>query len=213
MKESLVFLHYLSQHPVLEFEHWGTLEKIDQPAQLDFSNKQLLPPSTTLQFRDQGKSSRTFTIWMQQTYRISAEQAQHWTLAFVRWFEQSLRDQGEAVVPAIGRFTISGSGLQFEQDPAFSTRQDPVPAGRIIRTGSTHQIRVGEDWRSNTEMEELLQEPAAARTSPWWLTALLLLLAAAGALIVFYSNHPAQWKHQGGFEEIKLKQVPQQYRE
>jgi hypothetical protein len=96
-----------------------------------------------------------------------------------------LEEKGEFSWAGLGKLVqISGSTTGFVPDAALEAYLPQLEAVRVVRTGISHQMLVGDKETNSAEMQQMLLEEEEPYTEGrWWIAALMLGLMAT-ALIV-----------------------------
>lgn len=204
---------YVSAHRQVSIKGWGTLQLVNTTATVDFPNRLLHGPVPTLQFSVSGEDSTPFLHWLAAHLNISSSQAQQMADAFASNFHQSLTPSSPVEWSDWCVFSKTADGsVQFLPKLQLTAVTAPVTAERVIRKGAGHTVRVGEEEKTNVEMEEYLQAQESHPVYRWWIAAALLLLLAGAAVFYVASAYPMQWKHQAGRQKMELKEAPESYR-
>lgn len=201
---------YLLQYHSVSIEGWGSMSLVDQPAVLDFPNRQIQPPSTIITFHEQTGGNHVFTNWLADELKIRPEEALQKAQAFVQWFSNTVKEK-DVSWNGWGKFSKNGSQISFTADEVMILPK-PVLAERVIRKGAEHQVRVGEDDRTSTEMEEWLHTPAAKKKHLWRIIALLISAAGIILAVLFSSKHNIQWKNNTNYQQLQPKDPPLLYK-
>jgi nucleoid DNA-binding protein len=205
---------YLSAHRRVELEGWGILELKPLSAQLDFPNRILNPPYYTLQFFSEASGSELFLKWLSNEKNISIEEASSQLKEFISQFLSVLQTKKKIDWNGWGIFFRTTDGkTKFQSILTTVVSPSSVKAERIIRKGAEHQVRVGEDQKTNTEMELLLAETNSLPQQKWWIAACMILLLGAVLTWYFSSAHRLQWKQQSNYRQIEPSPTPEQYKE
>ncbi len=197
---------YLLQHHAVSIEGWGSMRLTNQAAILDFPNRQIHPPSTTIAFNAQADNSHSFLNWLTDELKILPEEASHKVRSFVQWFNHTIRQQ-DIIWNGWGKFYYEGNKVLFSAD---SARLVPgaVTAERVLRKGTEHHIRVGEDEKTSTEMEEWLHAPVTRKIALWQLMALFISVAGIILAVVFARKHNIRWKNHTNYQHLYLQDPP-----
>lgn len=196
---------YLLQNKSVSIPGLGTIYVERLPAQSDFVNRQLLPPSYHFRFDKYfdtpGKDFFAF---------LSSRKNIHDFEAIKEYNEWALRlrndiSGAENPVPlnGIGTLQRAGSGeIVFEPSVKPQTYSTPVAAERIIRTNAKHSMIVGDRELTNVEMNDYLQEVHKERTA-WWIYA--LIIAAIALVAIFFSYYRNGGNPFGNQQKIESK--------
>jgi hypothetical protein len=202
---------YLLQYHTISIDGWGTMSLAGKSAVLDFPNRSIHAPAATIEFNKQATGSNAFISWLADELKIRSDDAMQKVQAFVQQFSNTIT-QKDVSWNGWGRFYKSGSQILFSADADTLVHAAPVVAERVIRKGAEHQVRVGEDEKTSTEMEEWLHAPATKKKHLWRLIALFLSAAGIILAILFAGKHKIQWKNHTNYQQLQSKEPPVLYK-
>lgn len=189
---------YFIQNGTITLPGVGTFRMLRISAQVDFASRKMLPPSYTIRYDHRHDSPhRELFEYFEQKTGLPEWEAIRTVNNYVYDLKNNLHNGRTVHVPGFGRLMPdNGSGFQFEPDRLSYEFIPGVTADRVIRQDAEHQIRVGDEERSNREMEVMLAE-GVEHTRLWdrfWfralcLAGLALLLIALRAFNGGYSIH------------------------
>ena len=179
-----LFIEYLTAAKKLPLQGVGEISVKRIAAQLDISERQVIPPASTLQFISNSAidGANEFVAWAAKKLGAEPPQTELEYNQFIKTWLFSLQQQKSASWKGLGTWQVNeDQSISFtpEMSPAFEGL--PVRAEKLIRENSTHQIRVGEDHRSSVEMTELLTQKTKKVSIDMWVGASALVL-----LLVFW---------------------------
>ena len=203
---------YLSFQKQVSVKDVGTFSVEELPARLDFPNRLLHSPEQILHFNTTWSDDELFEQWLQKESGLSKQeikdQLQHLSVEF----QHTLSAANELVWNGIGRFFRNDQQLILFT-PSFETlKRPPLPAEKVIRKHAQHSLLVGEQEKTNVEMQELLQNPLIKTLNFQWLFALALFLASILATLLVYNTKPKQWNRQGNGEQQTIREMPVLYK-
>ncbi len=202
---------YLLYRGHLSLKGIGTFQLKSVPARLDFPNRLLHAPQTKLEFSVSSGYDEGFNEWLQGKLRLSAEKIKVELDLFLQQFHQQISNSRPVEWKGIGSFTKAENNLLHFQ-PSFETFiGDPVKAERIIRKDAEHVVRVGEDEKSSTEMEEFLSAKPKRAVQMWWIAALVLFLLGITA-VWFYVSNNENWMSHGNNQPVKTERSEPTYK-
>lgn len=203
---------YLSFNKQLSLQHIGTFSVEHLPAQLDFPNRLLLAPQALLHFSVTSNADEAFEQWLCESCQLSVAEAKNRLKDLVNDFQHTI-SKGQAVEwKGIGIFTKDENQLLHFTSLFAPGIGEPVKAEKIIRKNAAHFVRVGEEEKTNTEMEELLFGEKKKGINSLWIVATALLLTCIAAIWYFASAYPSSWKTQGNNQPLKMKEPPALYK-
>lgn len=185
---------YLLQNKSISIPGLGTIYVERTPAQTDFVNRQLLPPSYHFRFDKYfdapGKDFFTFLAAKQKVEDYEAIKIYNeWAMQL----RNNIGTDNHTQLQGVGSLKRDGSGdIVFEPVGAQNSFHVPVPAERIIRTNAKHTMIVGDKEVTNVEMSDYLQE-SHMRRSRWWIYAIIIAIIAIIAIFIQMNrsgNHP-----------------------
>lgn len=200
---------YLVLHKRLSLPGIGTFQVERKPADIDFANKVVNPPSYSIALHHgvTGPSRKLFD-WLSRAFDIPEREA-------ISRFNDFAFDIKEQVMSG-RRLEWSGVGvlskglageIRFEPSVSDWTLGTPVPAVKVIREKAEHTIRVGESQKTSTEMLELLN-PAASRRSYAWVVALVLLILSFIFIAWYFSQQGLDPSVSGNRQNVNAPNQP-----
>jgi hypothetical protein len=182
---------YLLQHKSLSIPGLGTIFVERVPAQSDFVNKQLLPPSYHFRFNKYFDApDKDFFSYLASQSNLADYEAIRWYNEWAFALHNEIRADNPVNLENIGvlRKDISGEIL-FEADRPVPSYLETVPAHRVIRSNSKHKVIVG-DWELSSEQAaEFLQDEIQVEKESYWIYALVIVAFSMIVLFFhFYKN-------------------------
>ena len=181
---------YLIQHKTICIPGLGSIYVEETPAQADFINKQLLPPSLHYRFDKYFDSpDKEFFSYVALQKQMADYEAIKWYNEWAYDLRNKLRNNEEIHWNGVGilKKDISGE-MVFEPSPVQLNFLQPVPAKRIIHKNAQHAILVGDKETTNVAMNEFLHEEEAetvyVEKESWWIYA--LIIATVAMLLIFF---------------------------
>lgn len=200
---------YLLQHHQVTIEGWGTMQLVNESAQVDFTNRKIHAPASIILFQEAKAVDASFENWLTQELNISYNEAVHTVKSFVQSFQQAVLN-APMRWNGWGSFEYINNKIIFK--PEFNVLPASVTAERVIRKGAEHQIRVGEDERSNTQMEEWLHGSPVKQKYLWWVAGLVLFSFGIILAVLFANHHNIQWKKYTNYHQLQPKDPPVLYK-
>lgn len=177
-----LLLQYLRQKQQLPIPGIGSIVVERVPAQTDFVNKQILPPSYHLRFDKYFDSpDKDFFSFMSAHSNMADFEVMKWYNEWAYELRSHIKPQSEYSVEGLGVFTKDDSGdIQFK--PAFTLVPflRPAVAERLIQSHATHTVLIGSTSKEFTT-EELMNMPEtenSEREINWQRIAWILALVA-----------------------------------
>ncbi len=199
---------YLSFQKQVSIKDVGTFSVEELPARLDFPNKLLHAPEHILHFNPKWSNDELFEQWAQKQLGLSQQEIKAQLQNLSADFQRTLSEKNELTWEGIGRFSKNDQQLILFTNGFEAVKRPPVVAEKVIRKNAQHSIRVGEQEKTNVEMEELLQTQSRKTRNLWWLFALALFLTAFLAILFIANYETKQWNRQGNSEKPTLEEMP-----
>ncbi|MCR6719481.1 MAG: hypothetical protein NVV59_04130 [Chitinophagaceae bacterium] len=201
---------YLLLHQELPIPGIGTLMLERQPASFDFPNRQILPPSYQVGFREgQVQPSRRLYDWLAQGLGISERDAIMRFNDFVFELRERLNKGEKLEWQGIGQLNKGLGGVwHFKPETDSITEGEPIHADKVLRDQASHSVRVGEDERTSEQMRAYLQADPARKNVAWAL-ALVLLIISFIILGIYLSSNGLKPASSGNKSKIKTESSPQ----
>lgn len=179
---------YLLQNKSISIPGLGTIYIERTPAQSDFVNRQLLPPSYHFRFDKYFDApGREFFTYLAARKNIEDFEAiklyNEWALGL----RNNIGTDHSAILEGVGTLKRDDSGdIVFEPSAMPQSYSITVPAERVIRSNEKHSILVGDRETSNVEMTGLLHDKVHREKESWWIYALILAAIALTAILFHY---------------------------
>ena len=176
---------YLFQHRSISIPGLGTIYLETFPANVDVADRTILPPVYRFRFDKYSDSpDREFFAYIANQRNVLDYEAIKWYNEFSTNLRNRIRSEEKVEWEGVGMLSKDeGGNVTFE--PTSATRfMRPTPAIRVNRQNSQHTLLVGDQERTNVEMNELLHddEGAGRKKRTWWIIALVLAVLALAAL-------------------------------
>jgi hypothetical protein len=181
-----VLRDYLLQHKSLGIPGLGTIYIERVPAQSDFVNKRLLPPSFRFRFNTYSDApDKEFFQFLANRNQVPEYEA---IRSYNEWAAdlRTRMNPGAAIEwTGIGTIKKDTSGeIQFESAVSPFSVLQPVEAERLIRSNSRHTMIVGDKEVTNVEMSDYLGDTTHVEKESWWIYA--LIVAAICLVMIFF---------------------------
>lgn len=177
---------YLLQNKSLSIPGLGTIYIERVPAQSDFVNRRLLPPSYHYRFNKYFDApDKSFFSYLSAQKKMADYEAIRWYNEWAYELRTKIRTDKPVVLEKVGVLSKDHSGeISFEADRPVPTYLETVAAKRVIRTQAKHTVLVGDRELSNQQAAEYLQEETVVEKESWWIYALVLI--AISLIILFF---------------------------
>ncbi len=207
-----LIVQYLSFNKQVSLKGIGTFTVEQLPARLDFPNRLLHAPQAVLHFSSTAKQDEAFEQWICHELHLNSEEALMKLQIFLSNFQRTLNSNQKVEWAGIGKFVKDENKLMHFTSSFQSVTGEPVKAEKIIRKNKEHFVRVGEEEKTSTEMEELLFGVQRKKLNLFWMFAMALFLISFVLVWMFAAGHSRQWGSQGNGNKQKTKEVPVLYK-
>ncbi len=179
-------LKYFSLYKNLSLPGIGSFNTAFQPAELDFANKTLNAPAYHIQYNNaEPDTTAHFYNYLTKETGLQYEEAVHQLKKFTAQLKDKL-DTGEPVkFFGIGVLIKKEEGYSFDADKSINDFFSAITAERVIRQNAEHNVRVGEDDKTSTEMYQQLNQ-TIVKEERWWIAALVLAFIGIAAIAYHY---------------------------
>jgi hypothetical protein len=171
---------YLILYKQLNLPGIGRLFVEKKPAQFDVADKVVNPPSFTIALQsDNNTPPKSFFNWLGSKLGITERDAVIRFNDFLFELKKQISAGNKLEWAGIG--TISkGLGGDIKLEPSIENYSPgiPVSAIKVLRENAEHNIRVGEDQKTSSQMREILHHSEDGRKTYWWTAALVLVILA-----------------------------------
>ena len=186
---------YLLQHKSLSIPGLGSMYIERIPAQTDFVNKRILPPSFHYRFDKYFDApDKDFFTYLAQQKKMADYEAIKWYNEWAYELRNKLREGHEVEWKGIGTLKQDHSGdVVFQSAGAISTHLEPATAVRVLR-GRVQQTMLVGDQEVTKEIvtedgREYISDEAYVEKESWWIYALIIAAIALSVIFFhFYRN-------------------------
>lgn len=203
---------YLSFRKQLSLLGIGTFSVEQLPARLDFPNRLLHAPQSLLHFSSTTQPDEEFEHWISEELHINHAAVKEQLHILLADFQHGLTEKHAVDWKGIGVFTKDENKILHFTSTFESEVTEPVKAEKIIRKNAEHFVRVGEDEKTNTEMEELLFGNQKKKYKGFWFIALALLLVGIAVIWYHQSTGAGSGMKQGNSEKLNVNEKPAPYK-
>ncbi len=172
---------YLVLHREVSLPGVGVFQLERKPADVDFANKVVNPPSYTvaLHHGSEGIPAKQLN-WFADMLGISTSDVTDRISHFASNLRKEISSGKKMQWNGIGTLSKGLAGeIRFEAELKDRQAGEPVPAAKVIREKAAHTVRVGEQEKTSEEMIEILQPAAKKRSYEGIITLIVALLALA----------------------------------
>ena len=183
------YLHkYFSLNKNLVLPGIGSFYAEIQSANLDFINKTLLAPVTVIHYKnEEAVADEMFYNFLSKETGVSEIESINRFSHFSKDLKQQLETGAVLQFQGIGTLTKNEEGFLFTQDETLQNLFPSIAAERVIRQHAEHNVRVGEDNKTSTEMHAQLAKQEVKKER-WWIAAIILAAVGIAAIAFYYSG-------------------------
>jgi hypothetical protein len=210
MQIDYALTQYLHRYGSLPLPGMGHLLLSAESARLSFPDRKIFEPQKKISFLSTPVADRHLIEWLSAEFEIDDEKASTLLKEWATDFYQRMKNGSTLIWHGVGRISSATKegGLFFEMIDWGSNLQYGIVAEKVIRTGNTHTVLVGETEKSSTEMEQALQ-PKKQKIKKYWPIVVLTLLIFGVASIWFIGvKYPKAWGRKGNQSQISVKESP-----
>ena len=179
---------YLFQNKTCPLPGLGTLFVHHTGAAVDFTNKSITAPKSSIQFTDTKTDSTNLIEYLAAATGNTNYEATEALDYFCDDLKRKINDKENIKLENIGNFFVDASGaIHFQQEELPTVFTQPVFAERVIHPSAEHHILVGDKETTNTVMTELLA-PKEITKDRWWIWAIVLGVIALAAMIFYFTT-------------------------
>ena len=184
---------YLFQHRSISIPGLGTIYLETFSASVDVADRIILPPLYQFRFDKYFDSpDREFFAYIASQRNVLDYEAIKWYNEFSLDLRNRIRQEDKVEWDGVGTLKKDeGGNIVFQAAPPNGLFLTPTPALRVNRENAQHTLLVGDQERTNVEMNEWLleEEEGNKKRHSWWIVALVLAILGLVALgWHFYSN-------------------------
>ncbi len=176
---------YFSLNGSVSIPGLGALSLKRMPAVNDFSSKQLLPPAQVLKFNANiNPTSGEQSNYIARLSGLKKEHVDNELKILAEELKARLMVERKLEWMDVGSFSVSDEGeIGFVPKTVTTEFFTPVHYVHVLRPDAEHTIKVGEDEKTNTDMEVFFEDQRANAGKNKWKKAALVLVSIALLLL------------------------------
>ncbi len=183
-----VLLEQLLSNGNLFLPRIGLLTVNRQPASIVVTEHKILPPQYSVAFDRNATMDEVDVLQLAKNINLPQEN-------FRSAYHQFLDDL--EFLPAHGTLSFGFAGnfyrdvtgkLQFKPQPAYGNPLPEVPAKRLVKENSVHQMLVGDKQTDTGQMKAFYTNEVEHTRQWWWVFALVLFVLSVAAIMYYYYN-------------------------
>jgi hypothetical protein len=197
---------YLFQHKNISIPGLGTIYLETLPASMDTSNKQMLAPLYYFRFDKYFDApDKEFFAYLASFKKIPDFEALRWYNEFAYDLKDRIYRDDKVRWEGIGDLKKDAEGnIVFESTLGNPFFLQPVPAHKVVHKDARHLLLVGDNERTNVEMNEWLsKEEDVPKKQWWWIAAIALAAAALVVIFVHFSNNGFHFGATGNQQKLE----------
>jgi hypothetical protein len=169
---------YLLQKGTMVVPSFGGFRVVRTPARNDFASKQIFPPSFSIVFDQSAQEIPTDQmVFLVNRTGTSRSHVTDQLLSWGQKLTERVKTSPELTWPEIGTFSVGSAGeTQFAAIDTVGALAAPVGYRYVLREHIQHAVKVGEDERSNLEMESFFEEQKKTAMLARWKSVSILIL-------------------------------------
>jgi hypothetical protein len=164
----------------------GALSKVRIPAVVDFSNKQLFPPVQDIKFKtNNSDSTPEQSSYIARLSGMNSEGVDNALKLLGEELKTRLKTERKLEWMDVGTFSVSDEGeIGFTPKHATTDFFHPVQYAHVLRPDAEISIKVGEDEKTNTDMEIFFEDQRADAVNKKWQKAAMAMVLIAALILV-----------------------------
>ena len=148
---------YLVQYKRVSIPSVGTIVLVQQPAHLNVADKIIDPPAFSAELRQDGAVPEHQLHYLSAMLQQETEDVRHSLDEFGAWLKKRVHVDG---------FEWKGIGLirpSGQPTPVSLQALAPIPAERVMRQGAEHNVLVGDQQMTSTQITGLRETETATK--------------------------------------------------
>jgi hypothetical protein len=155
----------------------GTISLHQNPAQLDFGNKQFIPPGFSFQLENSNdRPSKKLFEWLAASLGFQEWDAIKAVNDFSFTLKEKISSSGNMNWEKVGTFRRDDKG-NLVLDAESISFETPVVAEKVMREKAEHTVLVGVQEKTSAEMEEYFAEETTRRDYGWMIAVILAVVS------------------------------------
>lgn len=191
----------------------GSFSLLHSPAKADIVNKKIVSPHLEIIYSPkEEKISEELIKYVAVKKKISIDDSH---VQLKKWCAESsakLKNGEEVFLKPLGFLKKSSTGINFFPNKNIARFFEPVPALRVIRKNSEHQMLVGDREVTSTAVSEFYREEEVTnQRKAGKIIAIVLLVGGLLFLFFYFNKHPFSFSATGNQEHIQPRTPPSTY--
>ncbi len=180
---------YLVFHQQLHVPGIGAFTMSEQSAEIISDNDTIQPPLQSVSFSpNTDVENKDLYDFLAAQLRTNTQEAAQQFEEFCRRLKQEVSEKKWVDLPGLGTFT-QGVNDEVKFKPAHIAKEyyPDIVAKPEFRSDAQHKIMVGDQERTTSEMQSMLNRGSGDKKKEWWwISAIILFLIGAGAIAYYY---------------------------
>jgi hypothetical protein len=214
MQIDYALIQYLHRYGNLPLPGLGHLLVTTESATLSFPERKIFEPGNKISYSSVSVADKHLIEWLSGEFGIDYEKASDLHKEWATDFREKIKNGYTLIWHGVGRIYSSQKGGEplFEGIEEVSNLHYGITAEKVIRTGKTHTVLVGETEKSSSEMEQALQPKMQKVRKYWPVIVLMLLILGFTALWYIASVYPDAWSRKGNQSQISVEESPSRFK-
>lgn len=177
---------YFSLNGNVSIPGLGALSLVRVPAVIDFTTKQLFPPFQVLKFKANNNDSiPEQSIYIARLSGLNKDVIDDELKILGESLKKRLMAERKLEWMDVGSFSLSDEGeIGFVPKTVTTDFFLPVQYNHVLRPDAEHTIKVGEEEKTNTDMEVFFEDQRSNAGKNKWQKAAMVMVLMAVLLIV-----------------------------
>lgn len=178
---------YFSIYKRVSIQGIGSFYAEKSPAQVDFINRAIHAPVYLIKYDNENHKTdeRFYSFLSKEMHQSEADSIDKFD-GFSQSLKEQLESAGTIQLHGIGTVSKSGDNYLFTPDSTVQNYFPDLVAERVIRQNAEHTVKVGEQHKTSTEMQEQLLRKVEVKKERWWIAAFILGVAGVAAIVYYY---------------------------
>ena len=184
----------------------GTLILKQTASEFSVADKMINPPKEHIEFLSTINNSDSFVEFIQHKMNCTQSKANELLNQFCDQLNHLTGNQ-KVSLESLGDFYLNEAGeLKFNSIQLPEIYQSAIQVNRVVHPKSTHQVRVGDNEKSNAYMQGYLKDSKVKKGNQWLMFILVILLLVV-TILIHYFTHLEEYGQQKKSTKFKSNTV------
>ena len=202
---------YLHRYGKLPLPGAGHISIHKETARLSFPDRKIYPAHGHILFSVNSLPEFHLLKWLSSELEVDYHRASELMNEWVSGLVDQLKSEVDVIWEGVGRFYLleKNGAIQVDQEGVVLTQSDKgIHADKVIRTGTSHVVLVGESEKSSEEMEEVLHKKKSLPKKITGFILIILFVFACASVLLASAYFTEAWKRKGNHHPIKIEETP-----